>query len=382
MIELDSSLTSNGFPIADINDIAGGNMYFNTLEERDSLDSSFIKEGMFCYVENKTYRYMYGKWEEVSILTKEQFDSILQRINLIETGIKIEGIVLNSYSLLLNKDDIFKLEAKLVPETDLIKPVFTIEDNTIASIDSDGNIKALKKGKTTIFVTIPNPNIKAVCELHVSDSGIVGIEDLEEGPLCKLVNANFGNNNSYWEDSSGNEFNAKLINFSEDPFSNNCIQLRGKEYIELSGELMSEGVSTIELYIDPLLDSFPEKKMLFAKKDSWNSMCYQISNQDIMFGGINGIERISSITNIDGLHLFTFTINRIDRRIDIFVDGNYKESVLLTESQFGDNAVAKLLIGTHSEVDSSSNLDIYAIKIFNRILTREEIKQEYNNLKI
>ena len=43
MIELDSSLTSNGFPIADINDIAGGNMYFNTIEERDSLEAKIYE---------------------------------------------------------------------------------------------------------------------------------------------------------------------------------------------------------------------------------------------------------------------------------------------------------------------------------------------------
>lgn len=386
MIEIQAGITGNGFPVVDSNDVAGGIMFFPDKNSRDSVDSSFLKEGMVCCVGGeKYYRRVNNVWDEMIMVSAKQMNSILQRINLVELGIKIEKIELSDYSILLTEKETYKLLANTVPKLDNIGLIFSSEDPSIASVDQEGNITAESIGKTNIIVTTPNPHIKSSCAVHVSQSNIVGNDDIETDSLrCKLTNNLFGERAGYWLDASGNDFDAKLVNFTDtNPFVDNCIKLRGKEYLELSYELLSEGVSTIELYIDPLQDTFPEKKMLFAKKDSWNSMCYQVSNLDIMFGGINGIARIASIGEKDGLTLFTFTIDRLTNRIGIFIDGDFAEELIIEgDTKFGDNPTSKLLIGTHSEIDSSSNIDIYAVKIFNKILTNDEIKQEYNNIKI
>ena len=48
MIEIQAGITGNGFPVVDSNDVAGGMMFFPDKNSRDSIDSSFLKEGMVC----------------------------------------------------------------------------------------------------------------------------------------------------------------------------------------------------------------------------------------------------------------------------------------------------------------------------------------------
>ena len=56
---------NQSFPIADVNDLRGGFYQVDTIEERDSIPKSRIKEGMLCFVKqnsNHWFQYLEGNW--------------------------------------------------------------------------------------------------------------------------------------------------------------------------------------------------------------------------------------------------------------------------------------------------------------------------------
>jgi len=71
-----------------------------------------------------------------------------------ESNIEVTGIAINKTRLNLYPNDILKLTAKITPSDATNKNVSWKSSNSdVVEVDSDGNIKALKKGKATITVT-------------------------------------------------------------------------------------------------------------------------------------------------------------------------------------------------------------------------------------
>lgn len=83
-----------------------------------------------------------------------------------------EGIELNYTTITVKKGTIFYLSAKVLPDTAYNKDVtFTSGDDTIATVDPDGTVTALKVGTVEILVTSDdNPEISAVCTVIVTEA--------------------------------------------------------------------------------------------------------------------------------------------------------------------------------------------------------------------
>ena len=87
----------------------------------------------------------------------------------VKVSIPTRELILSDYELNLKVDDNYSLIATVIPDNTTNQNVeFTISDDSIAMIDNNGNITALKEGTTTIFVkTIDGSNLSVECTLNI-----------------------------------------------------------------------------------------------------------------------------------------------------------------------------------------------------------------------
>lgn len=86
-----------------------------------------------------------------------------------EETIKVNGVSLNKTNLNLYINERAKLTANIKPNNASNKEVTWVSSNPdVASVDANGNIKALKEGTVTITVTTKDGNYTAKCEVTVS----------------------------------------------------------------------------------------------------------------------------------------------------------------------------------------------------------------------
>ena len=106
----------------------------------------------------------------------------------IEYG-EIEGISLNVTELTLAPDGTSTLVATILPENaNNVKLIWTSSDEGIATVDENGNIKALKEGTITITVSTEDGKYSASCTVTVKP-----VEEVVESETKSEENAN--NNN-------------------------------------------------------------------------------------------------------------------------------------------------------------------------------------------
>lgn len=92
-------------------------------------------------------------------------------------GVAVTGITLNKTTLTLAPNKSEKLVATVAPTGATKKDVkWTSTDPTIASVDADGTVKALKTGKATIIATTVDGGFTAMCEVTVDAA--TGIEKI------------------------------------------------------------------------------------------------------------------------------------------------------------------------------------------------------------
>lgn len=86
-----------------------------------------------------------------------------------EETIKVNGVSLNKTNLNLYVNESAKLTANIKPNNASNKKVTWISSNPdVASVDANGNVKALKEGTATITVTTKDGNYAASCTVTVS----------------------------------------------------------------------------------------------------------------------------------------------------------------------------------------------------------------------
>ncbi|MBQ2917590.1 MAG: Ig-like domain-containing protein [Clostridia bacterium] len=86
-----------------------------------------------------------------------------------EETIKVNGVSLNKTNLNLYVNESAKLTANIKPNNASNKKVTWVSSNPdVASVDANGNVKALKEGTATITVTTDDGNKKAECTVTVS----------------------------------------------------------------------------------------------------------------------------------------------------------------------------------------------------------------------
>ena len=436
IVRIPGQLAPNGsFPVIDGNDIKGGFYIVDTIEERDSIPAANRKIGLPCYVVNKNMYYrlrggitndcwddwgldnngviINNKGETVKkdvildidhshdhihcttlkdengdkyhietntdLVQTNQNKNLTELLNYIidkieETNdIPVESVKLDNNFLIVKQDSITKLKVKVLPEENTEKLVWISGDKSIATISEDGILTAIKPGTTFIKVYSNKSRVIDTCSIVVSRENISN-KEISDGLICDL-NIQGNRTLDTWEDSTGNYNNAELVNFTEDKWETDCLHLDGTQYIKLPIELLNHDISTIEIVADLMFDKDDSKVVkLFAKKNNFKDMNYQINSEFISFGSNGVIKEFENMNCLIGLNVYTFVINKISKEILIYVNGRLFDVIKLEQDEsFGVSDTSSLLIASNGVDQSPSEMKINRIRIFDRGLDSEEV---------
>ena len=436
IVRIPGQLAPNGsFPVIDGNDIKGGFYIVDTIEERDSIPAANRKIGLPCYVVNKNMYYRlrggitndcWDDWDldnngviindkgetvkkdvildidhshdhihcttlkdengdkyhietNTDLVQTNQNKNLTELLNYIidkieETNdIPVESVKLDNNFLIVKQDSITKLKVKVLPEENTEKLVWISGDKSIATISEDGILTAIKPGTTFIKVYSNKSRIIDTCSIVVSRENISN-KEISDGLICDL-NIQGNRTLDTWEDSTGNYNNAELVNFTEDKWETDCLHLDGTQYIKLPIELLNHDISTIEIVADLMFDKDDSKVVkLFAKKNNFKDMNYQINSEFISFGSNGVIKEFENMNCLIGLNVYTFVINKISKEILIYVNGRLFDVIKLEQDEsFGVSDTSSLLIASNGIDQSPSEMKINRIRIFDRGLDSEEV---------
>lgn len=436
IVRIPGQLAPNGsFPVIDGNDIKGGFYIVDTIEERDSIPAANRKIGLPCYVVNKNMYYRlrggitndcWDDWDldnngviinnkgetvkkdvildidhshdhihcttlkdengdkyhietNTDLVQTNQNKNLTELLNYIidkieETNdIPVESVKLDNNFLIVKQDSITKLKVKVLPEENTEKLVWISGDKSIATISEDGILTAIKPGTTFIKVYSNKSRIIDTCSIVVSRENISN-KEISDGLICDL-NIQGNRTLNTWEDSTGNYNNAELVNFTEDKWETDCLHLDGTQYIKLPIELLNHDISTIEIVADLMFDKDDSKVVkLFAKKNNFKDMNYQINSEFISFGSNGVIKEFENMNCLIGLNVYTFVINKISKEILIYVNGRLFDVIKLEQDEsFGVSDTSSLLIASNGVDQSPSEMKINRIRIFDRGLDSEEV---------
>lgn len=436
IVRIPGQLAPNGsFPVIDGNDIKGGFYIVDTIEERDSIPAANRKIGLPCYVVNKNMYYRlrggitndcWDDWDldnngviindkgetvkkdvildidhshdhihcttlkdengdkyhietNTDLVQTNQNKNLTELLNYIidkieETNdIPVESVKLDNNFLIVKQDSITKLKVKVLPEENTEKLVWISGDKSIATISEDGILTAIKPGTTFIKVYSNKSRVIDTCSIVVSRENISN-KEISDGLICDL-NIQGNRTLNTWEDSTGNYNNAELINFTEDKWETDCLHLDGTQYIKLPIELLNHDISTIEIVADLMFDKDDSKVVkLFAKKNNFKDMNYQINSEFISFGSNGVIKEFENMNCLIGLNVYTFVINKISKEILIYVNGRLFDVIKLEQDEsFGVSDTSSLLIASNGVDQSPSEMKINRIRIFDRGLDSEEV---------
>lgn len=436
IVRIPGQLAPNGsFPVIDGNDIKGGFYIVDTIEERDSIPAANRKIGLPCYVVNKNMYYRlrggitndcWDDWDldnngviinnkgetvkkdvildidhshdhihcttlkdengdkyhietNTDLVQTNQNKNLTELLNYIidkieETNdIPVESVKLDNNFLIVKQDSITKLKVKVLPEENTEKLVWISGDKSIATISEDGILTAIKPGTTFIKVYSNKSRVIDTCSIVVSRENISN-KEISDGLICDL-NIQGNRTLNTWEDSTGNYNNAELVNFTEDKWETDCLHLDGTQYIKLPIELLNHDISTIEIVADLMFDKDDSKVVkLFAKKNNFKDMNYQINSEFISFGSNGVIKEFENMNCLIGLNVYTFVINKISKEILIYVNGRLFDVIKLEQDEsFGVSDTSSLLIASNGVDQSPSEMKINRIRIFDRGLDSEEV---------
>ena len=436
IVRIPGQLAPNGsFPVIDGNDIKGGFYIVDTIEERDSIPAANRKIGLPCYVVNQNMYYRlkdgitndcWDDWDldnngviinnkgetvkkdvildidhshdhihcttlkdengdkyhietNTDLVQTNQNKNLTELLNYIidkieETNdIPVESVKLDNNFLIVKQDSITKLKVKVLPEENTEKLIWISGDKSIATISEDGILTAIKPGTTFIKVYSNKSRVIDTCSIVVSRENISN-KEISDGLICDL-NIQGNRTLDTWEDSTGNYNNAELVNFTEDKWETDCLHLDGTQYIKLPIELLNHDISTIEIVADLMFDKDDSKVVkLFAKKNNFKDMNYQINSEFISFGSNGVIKEFENMNCLIGLNVYTFVINKISKEILIYVNGRLFDVIKLEQDEsFGVSDTSSLLIASNGVDQSPSEMKINRIRIFDRGLDSEEV---------
>ena len=436
IMKIPGQLAPNGmFPVIDGNDIRGGFYIVDTIEERDAISMANRKVGLPCYVvtQNMYYRLRDGitneHWDDwdldnngiiindhgetvkkdiilnidhshddincttlqdehgrkyhietnTDLILTAQNKSLTELLNYIidkiedTNDIPVESIKLEQSFMIIKQQSTIKLKANAFPKDNTEKLVWISGDKSIATINQDGTLTAIKPGTTFVKVYSNKTRIVDTCSIVVSRDDVTN-KEVTDGLICDL-NMQGNKTLTAWEDSTENFNNAELIGFKEDRWKANCLHLDGTQYLKLPVELLSHDISTIEIVADLLFDKDDSKVVkFFCKKNSFKDMNYQINSEFISFGSNGVIKEYEKLNCLTGLNVYTFVINKISKEILIYINGRLFDVIKLTDTEnFGKSSASSLLIASNGEDQSPSEMKINRIRVFDKGLTAEEI---------
>jgi uncharacterized protein YjdB len=202
-------------------------VYFNNPYRRKSKDARTaydantmrvlaVKDGKLVYTTDSSLDYLpanqsylkvpAGTAETLTVMTEEEY----------QASALATGIALNKTSLSLRETETAQLTATVTPEDAEDRSVtWSSSDNSIATVNAEGVVTAIKEGTATITATTNDgSNLKATCTVKVSIMPVASItlniteKTLEEGETVNLtasvLPANASNKSLAWTSSDEN----------------------------------------------------------------------------------------------------------------------------------------------------------------------------------
>jgi uncharacterized protein YjdB len=202
-------------------------VYFNNPDRQKSKDARTaydpstmrvltVKDGKLVYATDNSLDYLpanqsylkvpAGTAETLTVMTEEEY----------QASALATGIALNKTSLSLRETETTQLTATVTPEDAEDRSVtWSSSDNSIATVNAEGVVTAIKEGTATITATTNDgSNLKATCTVKVSIMPVASItlniteKTLEEGETVNLtasvLPANASNKSLAWTSSDEN----------------------------------------------------------------------------------------------------------------------------------------------------------------------------------
>ena len=202
-------------------------VYFNNPDRQKSKDARTaydpstmrvltVKDGKLVYATDNSLDYLpanqsylkvpAGTAETLTVMTEEEY----------QASALATGIALNKTSLSLRETETTQLTATVTPEDAEDRSVtWSSSDNSIATVNAEGVVTAIKEGTATITATTNDgSNLKATCTVKVSIMPVASItlniteKTLEEGETINLtasvLPANASNKSLAWTSSDEN----------------------------------------------------------------------------------------------------------------------------------------------------------------------------------
>ncbi len=112
----------------------------------------------------------------ITVKTKDGKHKAKLKIKVSEKAVSVTGISLDKTDIKLNVNESTKLTATIKPNNATNKDVtWSSSDTSIATVDANGNIKALKEGTVTITVKTNDGGYKATATVKVSVVKVTGV---------------------------------------------------------------------------------------------------------------------------------------------------------------------------------------------------------------
>ena len=295
--------------------------------------------------------------------------------------IKVENLVLNSESVILNKGEIYQLEVTVVPDNATNKKVvWESSDSNIVAV-SEGKLMAISSGNAIITVTSNDGSISKTCNV------VVKKELIRNGLVCYVDANDFSNNKLI--DKTGN-FN--FITSGNPLLKDNYLFFDGIDdliYVNKISEVTKDCTITIS-FNEGILGQYSVKEGKQCKV-FWSGQDYRGYNALAVFvekiDSKNYRVRTGQTTIISPKVYYSNYIDNSNSLtcIDIILDVSnkvykvYKNGMIVGQATIESNLNSTVEFGGIYNGSSYfySYSNIGSFKVYNRILSEDEIINNY-----
>ena len=151
---------------------------------------------------------------EIAVTTEDGWHTTTCKVTVTEKVVPVTGVTLDKDKLELIEDDVAQLKATVLPEDATNKNVtWGTSAPSVATVDKNGNVKALSEGTATISIVTEYGGYTATCEVNVAKRifPVTGVKldknslELNEGQVAQLIAniipENATNKNVTWSSS-------------------------------------------------------------------------------------------------------------------------------------------------------------------------------------
>ncbi len=190
--------------------------------------------------------------------------------------------------------------------------------------------------------------------------------------------------NNVWNDLSGNGNNGTLYNFSENAFNNNGIYFDGvSNYISIK-EINTESITYDVIFKGNYLENHSS---ILTNVEAGGCRIGILKGQYKIFGQcyIDGSYRTVTTPIKDNTNIYSATLTYGQSSLKLYINGQLIGTYNDTSKKGITYPLSNtyMMLGTNPSGNKSSDIEmyngnIYSARIYNRALTDEEIKNNYN----